>query len=174
MKKGFTLIELVVILALFALVLSVSMSFLIGSKRNFERSQDASEIHYQVRRASEYIRDEVRNATSIEIVEIPSSPDSAYDYLYVMNNQLVHVVSSTGTVKTSKVLVENTMMFTLSQDTNGNCILSYTVEGSIEGVTGIRNYDVSTSIHLNNIFEILGNKGTVYSSTNQCIKYTKP
>jgi prepilin-type N-terminal cleavage/methylation domain-containing protein len=175
MKKGFTLIELVVIMGLFAIVSAVGMSFLIASKENFQRSQDASEIHYQVRRATDYVRDEVRNATSISLESIPAIPDPLYDYLYVRNNVLIHVVSGAESDKTMDILVDDANMFSITQNDNGNNIITYTINATISSSVGDRDYSAPTSIHLNNIRELLGDKGSVYAPmTGPCIKYQKP
>jgi prepilin-type N-terminal cleavage/methylation domain-containing protein len=175
MKKGFTLIELVVILALFSVVMLVGMSFLIGSKNSLQRSQDASEIHYEVRRASDYIRDEIRNALSINLETIPVTPNLTDDYLYVSGGQLIHITGGVVNVVTKDYLVDDASMFVLEQSINGNNTLTYTINASLSSSTGTRTFNAPTTILLNNIVENLGDKGSVYSSVSgQCIRYTKP
>ena len=172
MKKGFTLVELIVIIALFAVVMSVGMSFLIGSKESFERSQEASEIHGQVRRASDYIRDEVRNAVEISLEALPLTVDITYEYLYVENGYLVHVEGGVSETLSSDILIDNISMFSISQTNNGRNVLNYTIEAFIDSNVGDRSYDAATSVHLNNIQELLGTKNSAYADVvNQCIKY---
>ncbi|MBN2796275.1 MAG: type II secretion system protein [Clostridia bacterium] len=175
MKKGFTLIELVVIMALFSVVMLVGMSFLIGSKNSFQRSQDASEIHYEVRKASDYIRDEIRNADFIEIGLIPSTPDPFFDYLYVSSGQLIHVVNGVAYTKTLDILIDDANMFLIEQALNGNNAITYTIDASLSSSVGTRTYNAPTTIHLNNITDYLGKRGNTYTAVSgPCIKYTKP
>lgn len=175
MKKGFTLIELVVILALFSVVMLVGMSFLIGSKNSFQRSQDASEIHYEVRKASDFIRDEIRNATMVSLEAIPAVPDVAFEYLYVSGGQLIHVTGGVASVRTRDILIDDAAMFTIEQAINGNNSITYTINASLTSSTGTRTYNAPTTIHLNNIEEYLGDRGYSYSNeSGQCIRYTKP
>lgn len=175
MKKGFTLIELVVILALFSVVMLVGMSFLIGSKNSFQRSQDASEIHYEVRKASDYIRDEVRNADFISIESIPIIPDSSFNYLYVTGGRLIHVVGGAASEKTLDILIDDANMFQIDQNFNGNNSITYTIDATLTSSVGTRTYNAPTTIHLNNITDYLGPRGNTYTGvTGPCIKYTKP
>lgn len=175
MKKGFTLIELVVILGLFSLVMMVGMSFLIGAKANFDRSQETSEMLYQMRIASDLIRDEIRNATEIEIVTIPAIPDNTYDYLYVQNGILIHMSANNPVPRTLNIITDDTQMFTLSQTINGGNAVSYTIEAAMDNDLGSRSHDAPTTVNLNNIKQKLGATGGTYTPVvNQCIRYRKP
>lgn len=175
MKKGFTLMELIIVIALFSVVVTVGMSFLIGSKENFNRSEEASEIHYQVRIASDYIRDEIRNATEIDIVPIPITPDNTYNYLYVQNGILYHMSLNVASEKSLNILIDNAQMFSLSQSENGHNAVNYTITATVDSGVGIRNYETPTAVNLNNIYQKLGVTGGTYAPIiDQCIQYKKP
>lgn len=168
MKKGFSLIEVITVLALFTTILLVVMSFLIGSKNNFQRSQENSDMHYQARIASDFIRDEIRNATTLDLIVTPASfTNDGYNYLFIQNGRLKYVDLGVVYDKSSDILVENTPMFTLILEASRMNTLSYTIQVIVNNSLGNRTYSVDTSVHLNNIRLQTG-------STNQCIKYIKP
>lgn len=182
MKKGYTLFELVVIIALFSIVMAVGFSFLIGSKNNFARSQEKSEMHYQARRASDFIRDEVRNATEFELLEtMPGVFSSEYNYLFIEKVApldegwtLIFVEDGVKNPKTMPIL-DNPTYFILSQELSGNNTLSYTMKSIKVNSLGSRSYSVDTSIHLNNITQALGTAEQNYTNIEGvCIKYKRP
>lgn len=168
MKKGYTLIELVTIMALFSIVMLVGMSFLFGAKNNFQRSQENSDMHYQARIASDFIRDEIRNATTLDLITIPMSfSDDGNQYLFVQGGILKYVENGIVYDKTSNLMIEKNPMFSLNLETSKMNTLAYNIEVTIDNSLGMRVYNVDTTIHLNNI-------RMKDAASGQCIKYTKP
>jgi len=169
MKKGFTVIELVVVMALFSIVILLLWSVLFSSMTMFDRSKENSEMYFQVRYGSDYIRNEIRNATEIELLDsIPATFIAGNEYLYIEDNTLKHHTDSGTKEVTKAILEEDTPMFllVLINSTKSNNV-TYTIRGSIDNSKGDRTYDVSTTIHLNNI----RNNST---DTGQVIVYKKP
>lgn len=64
-KKGFTLIELVIVIAILGIVIYLGFSFFSFGNRSFSRGQDQSSIQHSVRMASRYITDEIRTAKDV-------------------------------------------------------------------------------------------------------------
>ena len=172
MKKGYTVIELVFVLALMSIILLLGFTFLMGATKNFKRSQENSDMHYQARRASDLIRDEVRFANNISLINISAiNTASSNSYLYVEagSDGLGQLVLQKGTDKqiiTSEVIVIP-LNFSLTQDSSGNNTLSYSVITRVDNSVGMREYSVPTTIFLNNIKEFEADSG-------ECIQYTKP
>lgn len=73
------MIELLVVLALLGLVLAGVYSLLLWSYRTFYGGSDKAKLHYNLNLASEIIRDEIRFATSLSLLDrwsdLPSSPE---------------------------------------------------------------------------------------------------
>ncbi|MBI9014337.1 MAG: type II secretion system protein [Clostridiales bacterium] len=175
MKRGFTLFELIVILALLAIVTLTGFTILMTSSNMYSRSQENSDLYYQVRLASDVVRNEIRNATEIEIgpnvddlgAIKPNNFIAGYEYLYIENNILIHY-SGSEKEKTKAMITELSPMFILNLvDSTKNNTITYTIEGTISNSKGNRTYDVKTTIHLNNIRNMDGTSG-------QWIKYKKP
>lgn len=172
MKKGYTLFELVVILALFSIVILLGLSFLIGANKNFKRSQENSEMYYQARRVSDAIRDEVRYAKTIDLIgigDIDLSSDNSYLFVRVIADGLGELVLQYKTDETiiSGQIIVTPVDFTIIEDSNGNNTLSYTITSRVVNQVGNREYDAETTVLLNNI----KNGG---SDSGICIEFTKP
>jgi type II secretory pathway pseudopilin PulG len=167
MKKGFTLIELVVILALFMVVALVAMSLLINMTNAFYRSQESSDLYMQVRLVSDFIRDEVRNATEVSLIAVPATFDNAYEYIYIQNNTIYHYENGNTVSKGTVELTEHVPMFTIQLTTERLNNITYDIEGTISNSRGTKVYNVDTTIHLNNIRQLPVESG-------QCIRYIKP
>jgi len=74
-KKGFTLIEIIMVLALAGIVMSVVMSFFIANYKSYETINAESEVQYQ----SQYIINYMTN----KILEAKSYDESANEFEYV-------------------------------------------------------------------------------------------
>jgi len=172
MKKGYTLVELVVILGLFSVIMLLGLSFLIGANKNFNRSRENSEMYYQSRRVSDAIRDEVRYANSINLIalnEIDLSTDNSYLFVRLVADGLGELVLQYKTDETviSGQIIVTPVNFLLTEDLNGNHSLSYTITSKVDNLVGNREYSVETTVLLNNI-----KMGGVDSGV--CIEFTKP
>ncbi len=169
MKKGYTIFELVVVMALFSIVIMLLWSVLLSSMTMFDRSKENSDLYFQVRYATDYIRNEIRNATEVELLDsVPGVFIAGNEYLYIEDNILQHHTDSGTKEVTKAILEEDTPMFilVLVDSTKSNNV-TYTIRGTIDNSKGDRFYDVSTTIHLNNI----RNNST---DTGQVIVYKKP
>jgi len=172
MKKGYTLFELVVILALFSIVVLLGFSFLIGANRNFKRSQENSEMYYQARRVSDSVRDEVRYAKTIDLIDIGDidiTSENLYLYVRPIADGLGELVLryKTDVTIVSAPMVVTPVNFILAEDLNGNHSLSYTITSRVVNVFGNREYSVETTVLLNNIRAGVADSGI-------CIEFTKP
>ena len=172
MKKGYTIIELVVILALMSIILLVGFSFLMGANNNFKRSEENSDMYYQARRASDLVRDEIRYSDTISLIDVSSintASSNFYLYLEVGSSGLGQLVLEHGFNKriiTSDIIVLP-MDFSILLDSNGNNSITYSFITKVDNSVGDREYNVPTTIYLNNIKNMGADSG-------ECIQYTKP
>lgn len=60
-NKGFSLIELIVALAILSIIIVVSFNFFIYNNRLFDKGDRLSKVQYDVRMTSDYITTELRN-----------------------------------------------------------------------------------------------------------------
>jgi len=172
MKKGYTLTELIVILGLFATILLLGLTFLVNANKNFNRSRENSEMYYQARRVSDTIRDEIRYANTINLINVGDIDDTSENsYLFIRPiadglGELVLQYKTDETIISSQIIV-TPVNFILIEDSNGNNTLNYTITSRIYNQVGNREYSVLTTVLLNNI-KMRG------ADSGVCIEFTKP
>ena len=66
-KKGFTLVELIVSMAILGIILSVIFVVFSYNTRLFQKSDRLSQVQFDVRMASDYLVTELRNTDSISL-----------------------------------------------------------------------------------------------------------
>lgn len=75
-KRGFTLIELVIVLALLGIVLSMIFSPIIFSFKNFDIQNEKANIISDARATMDYLTRAIRKADTVEVVDGNLSVDS--------------------------------------------------------------------------------------------------
>jgi len=75
-KRGFTLIELVIVLALLGIVLSMIFSLIIFSFKNFDIQNEKANIISDARATMDYLTRAIRKADTVEVVDGNLSMDS--------------------------------------------------------------------------------------------------
>src|SRR5690554_5392741 len=89
-RKGITLIELILVIAILGIVISLGFSFFSFGNITFSRGQDQSSVQYSVRMASRYITDEVRTAKDVLIMEDKPVTFENYNYIFVEGTKIIH------------------------------------------------------------------------------------
>ncbi|MGI6142068.1 MAG: immunoglobulin-like domain-containing protein [Caldicoprobacterales bacterium] len=90
-KKGITLVELVIAMAIFGLVLSIAFSLYFFAIKTFASGGNQSNVQSEIRLAADYMTKELRNAYKIEILtSLPSPMDPEKRYFYVEDNKIKH------------------------------------------------------------------------------------
>lgn len=166
-KKGMSLIEVTVIIALLLVVTSVAFSLLMAGNNNFTRSKLRSDMQFEVRMVSDFIRDELRYATEIELMDTPESFVAGSEYILIEGSIMKHV--NAAGVKSNKAtfnMTEFNPMFIL-EAVGSNNMLNYHIEGTDDSTLGTKSYEVMTKVFLNNIEENPDAQG-------QTIRYKKP
>lgn len=145
-NAGFTLVELVVVMALTLVVLGLVYSFFHFTNTSFVRGGDKFQLQTNLNTASNFVIEELRNVTEIEIVTAPADDES--QYIYVENKILKHRKAGTVTDKSEDIFKSDSdLLFTIKDNTKGR----YYVKIVINGNRGSENYSLSTEILLNNI-----------------------
>ncbi len=138
-KRGVTLIELMLGIAIAAVIAAAAMSFFYTSHYLFAEGDSQSATQDSVRMAAAFVADEVRNAESIGVVDAPGGSGES---IYIDGNRLWHKDES-GTIKSLSQEDVNATSFTL-HTVGGRWFMAYTI-------TGPRGFEVTSEVLLNNI-----------------------
>jgi len=164
-KKGFTLVELMIAIALLGIVMTLGYSYYYYGTRSFSVGESQATVQQEVRTASRTITSEIRNATRVSSSEFD---DEALFYCIKRdgNNRLIIDTIDNG-VTSSRQLTGNIITnsgFELKQE-NNKYLLRFTLYGNDSTLTN--DYSIVSEILLNNVNN--GNLGTWNT-----IYYTKP
>lgn len=166
--KGITLIEILIVFALIGVVLSLGYSFALFGKKTFDGGEKQSEIQFDARMVSKFITDELRNATSLELISIPASfTNDNFNYIYIINNQLVHRYNGVVTNKTGPTLTEMNPTFSMRKLGNNNNIVTFNIKSTINSAIGQKEIQISSDIQLNNLSGLADDQ-------DHAVKYKKP
>lgn len=172
-NAGFTLMELVVVMALMLVVLGLVYSFFHFTNTSFVRGGDKFQLQTNLNIASNFVIGELRNVTEIEIVTAPFTDDTS-QYIYVESKVLKHRKPGTVTDKSEDVF--KNMVFVISkvskEDENDRFYLEINLQGNIRGDEG-EDYDLNTKILLNNITSVTGIDSVTNSISGNTIRYKK-
>jgi len=100
-QHGLTVIELLIAITIIGVVFTLVASFFKVSVEIYDEGHRQTEEQHAVRLATDFVTRELRNATTIEIID--TAPDSGSPeefYIYVSNNKLVKYVTDTDTETT--------------------------------------------------------------------------
>lgn len=102
-QQGISLVELVIVLSLLGLVLAVGYNYLNFGMRSYAQGEKQTIAQHGLRLTSNYIRNELRYARSVDIIVVPAGFGSndaveGYGYFYTENDSVIHIDPS-GEVK---------------------------------------------------------------------------
>lgn len=179
-RNGFSLVELMVVVALLGTIIAVGYQLLFFGQNSFKKGEAQSILQNEIRTASDFISREIRNAyvdpTAIDPIVFtlesgpPATFDSGYCYIYCENSKICYRDGAGTTVaKTAPVITEFTCSLQNSNSSipsNGKNYIHFIIKGE----SGSQKYDITSEVLLNNIKGIseIANKTFAY------IKYKKP
>ncbi|KUO50587.1 MAG: hypothetical protein APF76_08035 [Desulfitibacter sp. BRH_c19] len=155
-EKGFSLIELILTLALLGIVLAVGYNFFFFGQRSFAMGEAQSVIQSSARNTAAIITKDLRNATEITLLESNPSivPDDKRAF-YLDGNIIYQKVGTSNLYQTEAFLASDGLSFKLSEinlsDKYKRYVLTFTIIGEKEG----KSYEIVSNILLNNA-KILG------------------
>jgi len=144
-KRGFTLVEAIVTVALMAIVVAAIFSFFFFQTNTFSRGSDRSEIQSEIRLASDFISKELRYATDVSI-SAPADP-SQYNRIYIANNKLMYQPAGGPEVEKSSAIFDPTD-FTVNLS---GSIDIFTATFSLNGTKNKSEYNIDSSVNLKNV-----------------------
>lgn len=144
-QSGFTLIELLVTIAILGIVIAAVITFFIFNLNTYDKGEDLAAVQFDVRMASDYITDELRNVLAISI-----SDNTLANSITLASLQTNH---SLVTAVNFELITESSKYFVV-----------YSVSGNSSD--GENLYTVSSRVMLNNIIAATLETGTT-------IYYTK-
>ncbi|MGE4354462.1 MAG: PilW family protein, partial [Oscillospiraceae bacterium] len=93
-KRGFTLVEVIVAMALLGMVISIAYSITGVSRKALNNSNDQFDIQNDIRIASSYVSNEIRFATELKIITYSdvtagmNAHTAGYSYFYIHDGAL--------------------------------------------------------------------------------------
>lgn len=142
MKKksnGFTLIEIIIVIAILGIVLTMAFNFFTFNLRTYNKGENRAAVQFDVRMASDFITDELRN------VNIVSITDTALTSSIGLGTLTAKYPLVTGV--TFEIVTEAPKYF-----------VQYTVSGN--STDGNNPYSLTTKVLLNNITSATVGSGT--------------
>lgn len=138
-KRGITLIELIVTIAIFSIVIAAILNLFIFNNRVYSRSDKLSQVQFDVRMASDHITTEIRNKNSISTTD----------------NSLAKSINLSGLQ--SKYPSIKAIAFVITKS-DSDYLVSYTISGS--DLNNDNEYTLETDVLLNNITNATESSGT--------------
>ena len=167
-KDGFTLVELIIVLAILIIVISGGFSLYMFSSNALKKGETQSDVQHQTRLASLYITNEIRTAETVTLFSAMPSPVSGRSYIYVSGNTIKHRKKD-GTVVDVIKTVSSSLQPQLVFSRAGDRMVSFTVTTVLNGQT----YNVSSQVSPLNIKK--DDKILPLSTSNfSVIEYTNP
>lgn len=165
-KNGFTLIEIVLAMAILSLVVMAVYNFLLAGNRTFYSGSNQYDAQSEMRMVSDYIIKNTRFASDISLQSSLDSPlDVDYNYMYV-NNGLLTNYSTNGSTHIMQQTGGhiNSSSFTLTT-TNRKIMMNI----SLSKNSGDRTYQLQTNTEIPN----MSLKGVSIATSGTVIKYSK-
>lgn len=187
-KKGFTLIELLIVLALTSIVLAGAFSMFSFGNKTFKGGSSQSNLQTDVRFALEALTNDVRYATSLNILQV--SDFTITNLLSKDINGIYHNIDSYDTYifydnnTKSVVRLRRESIESFHLNTDATVPLEFSPIGSpvnrlefyLRGVNSSdsKNFEVTSQILMLNIIKPDGTSGVTGTSGGVGIKYVTP
>lgn len=137
-QHGYSLAELVIVLALLSVILALGYSFYFNTTRAFIVGEKQAAVQQNVRVVADYITKELRYASIIQILDSSASIPAEgsilddFTYIFVNNNGSVEQRSKTGSriIFNSDINQSKITEIEFEIGTSGNRALAFTVSGT--------------------------------------------
>lgn len=138
-KKGVTLIELIVTLALISVVLVAVFNLFIFNRNVYTKSDELSQVQFDVRMASDMLTKNLRNVSSLSLTD----------------NTLANEIGLSDLQ--SKYPSISSVNFTIVSESS-RFLVEYTIVGN--DATGDNLYTINSKVLLNNITSVIAGTGS--------------
>ena len=148
-NRGITLVELIIVLALISVVLFLTITILLISKKSFDLGMDSTIIQQDARRASDHITDKLKFAKYVS-----SSPLTGQEYYRIslednalaVSNIIVEKYDSSGVVTQKMTVSKNIKSLQFTSGDENSKLIDFEIMAS----SGDYNYQLKSSVTLNN------------------------
>lgn len=142
-RRGVTLVELLIVLALVGTIMAIGFNFLLFGMRTSRLSEERAQHQFEVRMPVDFISKAVRFADSAQILSgVPTAAAGSYD-VYLDGNQIFYNDNGAAAQIPGTTGVTD---YTLTVTRINNSTLEYTI-----GKTGTTEYDVTTQVVVLNL-----------------------
>ncbi|WP_027365945.1 prepilin-type N-terminal cleavage/methylation domain-containing protein [Desulfotruncus alcoholivorax] len=155
-QRGFTLIELVIVLALLSVVIALGYTIYFFGVNSFTMEEAQWKVQTNIQQAGMFITSDVRNAIDLEVLD--STPESFNfsnndNYIYLDKvtdgsdtKYRVKKKDKNGSTDISDAVIDE-LSFTLDKNEIGNYTLNFNIKGNLEDAHG---YNIVSNVMLNN------------------------
>lgn len=152
-NEGFSLIEIIVAIAILGIVSAAALSFLANSFELFNSAFDQVETQRDLRHISRYITKELQNSYNVSLYDFISSSEintKKFDYIYLdQSKKIIHIKQNKiGLIKNKKeIYLDDSYQYNLKFESNGknSRIVYYFLENTNN------NYQIESNIFLQNV-----------------------
>lgn len=123
-KNGFTLIEIIISLAILSIVVTAAYELDDFGRKTFKKSNDKADTQFDVRMAADFITKEIRYADSVQVLNSVPMPSAGFYDIYIDNGRIKF--NKNGTPSSADA-ISNVSDFTLVFEKFSGNILSFTV-----------------------------------------------
>lgn len=159
-QEGFTLIEVILTVAITSLVFTVLLSFFSPRLSLYLRASDEANLHSELNIINRKIHDELINSTEVQLLgSEPSSYQSGYKYFYINgNNRLIKVEPSGNTkIVNSNIDFKKFDLSLNKRSGDKQNFVTIELEGKLENA----DHQIVFNVLLNNIKEKSGSDSVV-------------
>lgn len=163
-NKGFTLVELILTVALLGVVVTLASSMLFFGNRTFTNTNNQRELQSDMRLVTNFIEREVQNASNLQILEtLPGTLDNSRRYIYINNDKVMFKAENQSAVEIPTTFDE--IDYDVDFTKSGNTVVEYDLEGNLSGTEFhfVSEIEVRNLKGVREIDKISGNEGKVLS-----------
>lgn len=178
-KTGVTLIELIVAIAVFTIVLTVTFLLFSFGNRTFSSGDTRYDIQTSLRSAVNYVTEQVRYSTDIEIINSGSVPDQSLVPQYI--NYLYYDNATNSIIHLNKYFIKSIPVVNVSGTNTGsinfNSVSPYnTIDFNIYAKKKLQEYNINGNLELLNIKlgtakKVIGTSTPPAAQTGSIIKF---
>lgn len=151
-KKGLTLVELLISLALVGVVILLASSIYIFGLKIFDKGTTQSNVQDEIRVVGDFITKEIRN--SVEITFNTPSNIKEYSMIYLDKNVIKYKPEGKSLEesvnKTGSIISGNNDLIFQTKNKNSKAFLNFTIKGTGKQ----QSYTLNSEVFLNNIKSI--------------------
>ncbi|SKB37769.1 prepilin-type N-terminal cleavage/methylation domain-containing protein [Acetoanaerobium noterae] len=171
-KSGFTLMELVIVIAILGVVLSIASSYFSFGTKIFSKGGNRADVQASARLASIQISEELRTAKTAELLttkpSLPISSGDKFNYIYIDGNKIMYRDSN----NVIRELFHSDDVYDLSLifSKEGRTGVNFTIDMKVKE----NQYQIDSGVEALNIISTDQIKPDIATGTYVAIRYSNP